>query len=79
MIFWNFPKQLVLKKDTLPQTFEKTNAFKIVKEDNLKTKILTLYLKIILSVAKMFKLYDYLKLGDNIKNKNLLIKISNIN
>lgn len=77
-VFYNFPKKIFLRKNARPQTFEETDAFRIIESGGIKTKILTIYLKFVVALAKMFKLYNYSEIKGNIKDKNLLVKLSHI-
>lgn len=76
--FWKMPKLLLLRQNKNPQTFEETKAYKIVSgSKSFKKNILSFYGNITTKLAKMFSLYKYFPLNENIKNKRLIIILKN--
>jgi len=73
LFLWSFPKSIILRREKTPQTFEETDAFKIAQADNIATKVIGLYAKIITKLAAIFPLYKYSNVGENIRNTDLFI------
>ena len=72
---WDFPKSIIYKQKKSPQTFEETEAFKIIKSNNIKTNVFAFYAKIITKLAVMFPPHKYNDIGDSITNKRLLLRL----
>jgi len=75
---WDLPKSLIFHrdKDYLPQTFEQTEAFQIIKNgESIKTKLFTYYAKIATRIARLLPSYDYFEVGEEINNKILLMRL----
>jgi len=74
-LFWEIPKSIILRNKKNPQTFEETDAFKIIKSHNLKTNIIAFYAKIVTELAAIFPLHEYKEIGENIQNKTLFVRL----
>lgn len=70
---WEFPKLMMPNNKALPQTFSQTEAFRIVRTDNILTKIFALYARMVTGLAAIFPLHKYKDIDENIVNKNLFI------
>ncbi|MBA7510281.1 hypothetical protein ES705_02257 [subsurface metagenome] len=72
---WELPKSLVSRQNmtTLPQTFEQTEAFQIIRDGGIKTRFFGYYARTITKLAALFPLYDYFEVGQKINNKVLLM------
>jgi len=74
-LLWQFPKSIILRNKSNPQTFEKTQAFKIMQSSSIKSRFFSFYAKVITKIIVIFKPYKYFNVGDNIVNKNLFIQL----
>lgn len=77
---WELPKSLVSRVSrqnmiTPPQTFEETEAFQIIKSNNIKTNVLAFYAKVITKLAVIFPPYKYNNIGYDITNKRLFLRL----
>jgi len=54
---WGFPRSMIVRNKKTPQTFEKTEAFKIIKSTGIKKYLFAVYAKIVTNLAAMFPLY----------------------
>ena len=72
---WELPKSLVSRQNmtTLPQTFEQTEAFQIIRDGGIKTRFFGYYTRTITRLAALFSLYNYFEVGKKIDNKVLLM------
>jgi SAM-dependent methyltransferase len=75
--FWGLPKSIISSNKNSPQTFEKTMAFKIAQSRSILKNIVAFYVGIIMNLAKMFPLYKYVEVGDDITEKALFINLKN--
>lgn len=79
--FWRLPKYIIkhlfMKQlDLVPQSFDQTDSYKIIRDGGIKANIFELYAKTITRLARVFPLYEVTSLYNNdIRNKHLLIKI----
>jgi len=48
---------MIVRNKKTPQTFEKTEAFKIIKSTGIKKYLFAVYAKIVTNLAAMFPLY----------------------
>ena len=78
-IFWEIPKSIILtsRSKNQPQTFEKTEAFKITHSHSIKRNFFAFYAKIITKLAAIFPLYKYVESEENIQNKTVFIRLKN--
>lgn len=75
-LFWKIPKSILSKrKDVLPQSFENTKAFEIIKSGGIKAQILAIYANLVTKFAACFPLYRLNEIENNIENKVLLMHL----
>lgn len=75
-VLCELPKLILSRKintDNIPQTIERTEAFQIIKDGGIKAYLFSHYARSITGIAALLPLYNYFEVGDEIKNKNLLI------
>ncbi len=74
---WKLPKSIIKRGcNSSPQTFEQTDAFRIIQDGGIKAKLFEYYATTLTKMATLFPLYNYFKVTENnINNKVLLMLI----
>lgn len=74
-VLWELPKSIILGGKRTSQTFDETEAIKIVRSGGVKANVFSFCAEAITRFAALFSLYRYTDIGEDIQNKNLLIRL----
>lgn len=75
IFFWKLPKKLIFKKRNIAQTFEQTDAFRLIESKGIGIKIISYYAKLLTKIALLFPCYRLKKMRGEIRDKNIFLKL----
>lgn len=76
-ILWSFPKYFVSRRvDSMPQSFEDTEAFQINKVGGIKAEVFGCYARTVTLFAQCFQMYNLVEVnGEHVSGKILLMHL----